>query len=57
MLKENFVGAIEKSFIENWDSLCFGDYGGESVKFSVIAKRVKELHAVFEVCGLKKDQT
>lgn len=54
MLKENFVGAIEKSFVENWDSLCFGDYGGEPVKFSVIAKRVKELHAVFEVCGLKK---
>ncbi len=54
MLKENFVGAIEKSFIENWDSLCFGDYGGEAVTFSVIAKRVKELHAVFEVCGLKK---
>jgi len=54
MLKENFVGAIEKSFVDNWDSLCFGDYGKEPVKFSDIAKIVKELHVVFEVCGLKK---
>ena len=54
MLKENFVNAIERSFIQNWDFLCFGDYGGEPVTFSVIAKRVKELHAVFEVCGIEK---
>ena len=54
MLKENFVNAIERSFIQNWDSLCFGDYGGEPVTFSVIAKKVKELHAVFEVCGIEK---
>lgn len=53
MLKENFVGAIEKSFIENWDSLCFGNYGGSAVTFGEIAKKVKELHAVFEVCGIK----
>jgi len=54
MLKENFVGAIEKSFVENWDSPCFSNYGKDSVTFAQIAKKVKELHAVFEVCGIKK---
>lgn len=54
MLKENFVGAIEKSFIENWDSPCFSNYGGGSpLTFKEVAKKIKELHVVFEVCGVK----
>ena len=55
MLKKNLVKSMEESLITNWHKPCFGDYEkGGSNTFGEIAKKIKELHTVFEVCGIEE---
>jgi long-chain acyl-CoA synthetase len=55
MLNENLVKSIEQSIIGNWSRPCFGDYEKSgSFTFGEVAKMIKEIHTVFEVCGIKE---
>ncbi|HDT11952.1 MAG TPA: long-chain fatty acid--CoA ligase, partial [bacterium] len=55
MLNENLVKSMEKSLAANWSKLCFSDYGkGGGFTYSEIARMIKELHIVFEICGIKE---
>jgi len=55
MLKDNLVKSMEQSLIANWNKPCFGDYEKSgSYTFGEVAKMIKELHTIFEVCGIEE---
>ena len=54
MLKEDLVKVFEDSFKLNWDKPCFSDYGSEPLTFGEVANKIKELHEIFKVLGIKK---
>ena len=54
MLKEDLVRIFENALKLNWDKPCFSDYGSDPLTFAEVAYKIKEMHAVFEVLGIKK---
>lgn len=54
MINETFLGYIEDSIKNNWESACFSDYQGGSYKFCEVAEKIAGLHIAFEKAGLKK---
>jgi len=54
MLKENLVSSFEKAIKDNWNKPCFSDYGKDPVTFSEVARIIKELHTIFEECGISE---
>ena len=54
MIKENLVEVLEKAIRDNWDSVCFSDYGGMSFSFSKVAENILRLHEIFKTFGVSK---
>lgn len=54
MLKENFVGFLEKSIKSNWDIEALADYGGDTYAYKEVAERIARIHLGFELAGVKK---
>lgn len=48
---------LAKTFHDNWECNALSNYGGEVYKFKDVAVKIKELHLVFESCGLKVGDT
>lgn len=48
---------LAKTFHDNWECNALSNYGGEVYKFKDVAVKIKELHLVFESCGLKMGDT
>jgi long-chain acyl-CoA synthetase len=53
MLKENFIGFIEKSITSNWKIDALADYKGSSFTYEEVASRMIKLHIIFEKAGIK----
>lgn len=54
MLKENLVSSFEKTIKERWDCPCFSDYGKDPLTFGEVATIIKELHTIFQECGISE---
>jgi long-chain acyl-CoA synthetase len=54
MIKEKLVDLIRDSIKKNWDKTAMTNYGGESVLFAEMGKKITELHLIFELCNLKR---
>ena len=54
MIKENLVDVFGKAIRENWDSMCFSDYGGMSFSYSKVAGNILRLHGIFKTFGVRK---
>lgn len=54
MLKENFVGFIEKSITSNWKINALADYKGSSFTYEEVATQIMKIHIVFEKAGVKQ---
>jgi long-chain acyl-CoA synthetase len=54
MLKEDLVKVFEDALKLNWEKPCFSDYGSEPLSFGEVARKIKEMHAVFSGIGIKK---
>ncbi|MCG8412433.1 MAG: AMP-binding protein [Bacteroidales bacterium] len=54
MIPENFIKYIESSLIENWDLIALTDYNGNSYKYKDVARKIAQLHIMFEECKIKK---
>ncbi|MEX0598168.1 MAG: AMP-binding protein, partial [Candidatus Paceibacterota bacterium] len=53
MLKENFIGFIEKSITSNWKIDALADYKGSSFTYEEVATQMVKLHIIFEKAGIK----
>ncbi len=53
MMKENLVQFIQQSILKNWDINAMTDYKGDSLKYSEVAHKILQLHAIFEVAEIK----
>jgi long-chain acyl-CoA synthetase len=54
MIKEKFVDLIRESIKKNWDKTAMTNYGGESVLYSDMGKKITDLHLIFELCNVKR---
>lgn len=54
MLKETFVGFLEKGIIDNWEYDALSDYKGETYTYSQVAGYTKYFHEFFEKSGINK---
>ena len=52
-----FLGLIEDSIVENWESPALSDYNGETYLYKDFARKIAELHIFFEAMGLEKGDT
>ena len=56
MIQENFIRLFEDGFRKNWDLPGFSNYGENlTMSYADIAKKVAELHILFDQCGLKQN--
>lgn len=56
MIQENFVRLFEDGFRKNWDLPGFSNYGENlTLTYADIAKKIAELHILFEKCHIKKN--
>ncbi len=42
------------SFQNNWDNLAFSDFGGDTFKYSDVAKKIKSLHLFYQLTGINR---
>lgn len=54
MIKENFIGLIEKSIKSNWNIVAFSDFRGKGYTYSEVAKEIARLHKIFQACDVQK---
>jgi long-chain acyl-CoA synthetase len=54
MLKENFIGFIEKSITSNWKIDALADYKGSSFTYEEVATQMMKIHIIFEKAGIKQ---
>lgn len=45
---------LEKSFKENWERPALSNYQGATLTYGDVATRIRQLHMMFEKCGLQK---
>jgi long-chain acyl-CoA synthetase len=56
MIQENFIRLFEDGFRKNWDLKGFSNYGeNTTLTYADIARKVAELHLLFEQCHIKKN--
>ena len=56
MIQENFIRLFEDGFRKNWDLKGFSNYGENStLTYADIARKVAELHLLFEECHIKRN--
>jgi len=56
MVKENFIKLFEDGFKYNWDLPAMTNYGEEkTLKYCDVARKIAELHIVFDSIGLKEN--
>jgi len=56
MVQENLIELFANSFRSNWDLPGYTNYGeSQTFKYADIAKKVAELHILFEQCNIKRD--
>jgi len=56
MIKENFIRLFEDAFRKNWELPGFSNYGeGVTLTYADIARKIAELHILFEQCHLKQN--
>jgi len=56
MIQENFIRLFEDGFRKNWDLPGFSNYGEDlTLTYAEIARKIAELHILFEQCHLKQD--
>lgn len=56
MIQENFIRLFEDGFRKNWDLPGFSNYGENlTLSYADIAKKIAELHILFEQCHIKKN--
>ena len=56
MIQENFIRLFEDGFRKNWDLPGFSNYGENlTLSYADIAKKVAELHILFDQCGLQQN--
>ncbi|MDR1886697.1 MAG: AMP-binding protein [Prevotellaceae bacterium] len=51
---ESFLKNIEDSLKNHWDSPALTDFNGETVTYGQVARKIAELHVVFEVFNIQK---
>jgi long-chain acyl-CoA synthetase len=54
MVKETLSELLRESIIRNWDKTAMTNYGGESVLYSEMAKKIANLHLIFEMNKIRK---
>lgn len=52
--KEGFLTIIKESIITNWERPALSDYGGDTYLYKDFARKMAELHMIFDAMGLKK---
>lgn len=52
--ENRFLGLIENGICSNWDRPAFTDYNGETILYKDFARKIAELHILFDVIKLKK---
>ena len=58
MIQENFIRLFEDGFRRNWDLPGFSNYGEDvTLTYAEIARKIAELHLLFEQCGIQKNDT
>ncbi len=56
MIQENFIRLFEDGFRRNWDLPGFSNYGENlTLTYAEIARKVAELHILFEQCHVQRD--
>jgi long-chain acyl-CoA synthetase len=53
---ESFLTNIANSLTNHWDSPALTDFDGETVTYGQIARRIAQLHIIFEVFDIKKGE-
>ncbi|MFR9164836.1 MAG: AMP-binding protein [Dysgonomonas sp.] len=53
-MNERFLEIIEKSIKKNWENPALTDYGGETYLYKDFAKKIAELHIMFDALGIQK---
>lgn len=48
-----FIGYIERSIIENWDREALTDYGGITLQYKDVARKISKFHIVMESAGIR----
>jgi len=57
MVQENLIKLFEDSFRSNWDLPAYSDFGeNRNFTYAEIAKKVAELHILFEQCGIERNE-
>jgi len=46
--------SLERCFKENWNRPALSNYHGETLSYRELARQIKQLHTVFDSCGLQK---
>ena len=54
MVQENFTATLAASLRRNWDVKCFSDLDGGTLTYGEVALRIKEMHHLFEGCGIER---
>lgn len=54
MLQDNFTKFVKDSLISNWDRTAFTNYESNSLTYGEVALYIKQFHALYEKCGIKK---
>lgn len=52
--EKSFIQFVEDSIRKNWNCDALTDYKGETLKYSDVARRMAELHVIFEHIGIKR---
>ena len=52
--ERSFIKFVEDSIRKNWNYESLTDYKGETMKYSDVARRMAELHVIFEHIGVKR---
>ncbi len=54
MTKHTLASLYSNAFSENWNSLAFSDFEGETYTYSQVAQIIKSLHLFYQAIGLKE---
>lgn len=54
MQDQNVIKLFQQTLIDNWNTQALADYEGASFTYAEIASKICRLHALFEVCDVKK---
>ena len=53
-MENRFLGLIETSIKNHWDSPAFSDYEGHTYHYKDVARRIEKFHIILEHAGIKK---